>query len=97
MWPFTRYADPRLLSQQNKLHRWGHLTFLPLSEYCSKYKEQMRDMVSREVAQKLTMREVESYEGPVFYLPHHEIHKPESQSTPLRIVLIQQHLSKGLH
>ena len=43
-------------------------------------------MTSREVARKLTKRELESYQGPVFYLPHHEIHKPESKSTPMRLV-----------
>lgn len=43
--------------------------------------------LSRGIAQKLTKRELESYKEPVFYFPHHEVHQPESQSTPLRIVI----------
>lgn len=52
-------AMARLKSTENRLQKLG-------PEYCSKYQEQMIDMVSRRVAQKLTNREMESYEGPVF-------------------------------
>ncbi|XP_066941064.1 uncharacterized protein [Macrobrachium rosenbergii] len=38
------------------------------------------------VARKLNVDEISNYNGPVHYLPHHEIHKPDSVSTPLRIV-----------
>ena len=72
-------AVARLKATEKRLQRMG-------TEYCVKYQDQMSDMVSRGVAQKLTKREVESYEGPVFYLPHHEVHKSDSQSTPIRIV-----------
>lgn len=43
-------------------------------------------MVHRGVARKLNIDELNNYNGPVHYLPHHEIHKPDSASTPLRIV-----------
>ena len=43
-------------------------------------------MIYRNAAQKLTNNEVNSYEGPVHYISHHEILKPGSKSTPLRIV-----------
>ncbi|XP_064104361.1 uncharacterized protein LOC135214230 [Macrobrachium nipponense] len=43
-------------------------------------------MVYREVARKLNIDEISYYNGPVHYLPHHEVHKPDSVSTPLRIV-----------
>ncbi|XP_045115478.1 uncharacterized protein LOC123507035 [Portunus trituberculatus] len=54
--------------------------------YAQKYCEQIQDMIDRGVARKLTKEEMLNYEGPVLYLPHHEVHKPESRSTPLRIV-----------
>ena len=50
------------------------------------YKEQIQDMVQRGVARKLTQAEIENYDGPVYYLSHHEVLKPESTSTPCRIV-----------
>ena len=46
----------------------------------------MEDMVNRGVARKLSPEEITAYEGPVFFLPHHEIVKAGSSSTPLCIV-----------
>ena len=42
------------------------------------YKEQIEDMVQRGVARKLTQAEIENYDGPVYYLSHYEVIKPES-------------------
>lgn len=42
--------------------------------------------MNRGVARKLSPEEITAYEGPVLYLPHHEIVKAGSSSTPLRIV-----------
>ena len=50
------------------------------------YKDQMQDMVQRGIARKLSQHELADFEGPVHYLNHHEVIKPESLSTPLRIV-----------
>ncbi|CAC5404640.1 unnamed protein product [Mytilus coruscus] len=55
-------------------------------EYASAYDEQIMDMVKRGIARKLTKEEMEIHSGPVHYIPHHEVLKPESKSTPLRIV-----------
>jgi len=56
------------------------------SDYTNEYCAQINDMVSRGVARKLSTDDLEKYQGPIFHLPHHEIHKPDSLSTPLRIV-----------
>ena len=37
-------------------------------------------------ARKLTRSEIEKTSGPVYYLPHHGVYRPEKKSTPLRIV-----------
>ena len=50
------------------------------------YKEQIDDMLQRGVARKLTQTELDEYDGPVHYLNHHEVLKPESTSRPCRIV-----------
>ena len=39
-------------------------------------------MVDRNVTHKLSKEETESYSGPVHYLSHHEVLKPDSLSTP---------------
>lgn len=43
-------------------------------------------MINKGVARKLTEEEVSSYQGPVHCLHHHEVIKPGSSSTPVRIV-----------
>ena len=49
------------------------------------YQAQMKDMVDRGVARKVTKEEAENYTGPVYYISHHEVMK-ESSTTPCRIV-----------
>ena len=50
-------------------------------EHTTVYQRQIEDMVHRGVAKRLTQENVESYRG-----PHHEVMKPDSKSTPVRIV-----------
>ena len=56
------------------------------SKLLAKYTEQIDDMVRRGVARRLTREELANYDGPVHYLGHHEVMKPDSLSTPCRIV-----------
>jgi len=50
------------------------------------YAEQIQDMLDRGVAVMIDNEELRSYQGPIFYLSHHEVLKPDSTSTPCRIV-----------
>ena len=69
----------RLKANEQRLKKMG-------SAQCAKYQEQIQDMLDREVAEKLSKEEVLNYKGPTFYLPHHEVYKADSTSTPVRIV-----------
>ena len=54
--------------------------------YAQIYKRQIDDMISRGVARKVSSNELSEYEGPIHYIAHHAVFKPESKSTPCRIV-----------
>ena len=59
------------------------------------YHHQIMDMVNRKVARRLSEEEIRRYDGPVHYISHHEVLKPESQSTPCRIVFNSSAKYKG--
>ena len=50
------------------------------------YKEQMQDMLNRGASRKVNEEEVKGYTGPIHYINHHAVIKPESLSTPCRIL-----------
>ena len=55
-------------------------------DYGRVYNEQIKDMIDRNVCCKLDLTERGNHIGPVFFIPHHEVLKPDSKSTPFRIV-----------
>lgn len=72
-------ARARLESTERRLNRLG-------SEYAVAYGNEITDMVQRNIAVRLEDKEIEEYDGPVHFIPHHEVLKPGSCSTPVRIV-----------
>ena len=42
-------------------------------------------MIDKDVTHKLTPEEWQKYKGRAHYIPHHEVLKPDSKSTPVRI------------
>ena len=59
------------------------------------YDDQMKDMLERGVSRKLTKQYMDQYTGPVHYVSHHEVLKPDSASTPCRIVFNASASFKG--
>ena len=51
------------------------------------YNEQMYDMLDRGVIVEIKKEEDECYNGPVFHVSHHDVRKPNSSSTPIRLVI----------
>ena len=55
------------------------------TEYATMYDNQIKDVVERNVAEKLTANDLKEYSGPYYYLRHHDVLKTVS-SAPFRIV-----------
>ena len=69
----------RMKALERRLKRVGN-------DYLTLYNDQILDMLRRNVARKLSQEEVNAYDGPVHYIAHHEVLKPDSISTPVRQV-----------
>ena len=59
------------------------------------YSQQIQDMFNRDVARKLSDDEIEFYNGPIHYISHHAVAKPDSKTTPVRIVFNSSANYKG--
>ena len=59
------------------------------------YDEQMTETVKMNFCRKLSENEVKNYKGPVHYIPHHVVIRPEKKSTPVRIVFNSSSVFQG--
>ena len=59
------------------------------------YEEQMTEMVKMNFCRKLSEDEVRNYKGPVHYIPHHAVIRPEKKITPVRIVFNSSSVFQG--
>ncbi|XP_041467432.1 uncharacterized protein LOC121417765 [Lytechinus variegatus] len=55
-------------------------------EHAEAYNKQIHELEEMGFAKKLTAADIEKYEGPVHYIKHHAVVRPEKKSTPIRIV-----------
>ena len=55
-------------------------------DHAESYDKQMKEMESMNFARKLTKNEIKSWKGPVHYVAHHAVVRPEKKTTPVRIV-----------
>ena len=56
------------------------------SNYANLYDQQMKEMEEMNFAKKLSKKEIEDWKGPVHYIAHHAVVRPEKKTTPIRIV-----------
>ena len=73
-------ALARLKSTERRLRKMGN-------EYENKYNEQIQDMMKRSVACPISEWEMLYYPEAIHYIPHHEVLKSNSTSTPVSIVI----------
>ena len=59
------------------------------------YDSQIKDMVQRRVARKLSAEELLRWKGAVYYLSHLAVVNPKSETTPVRIVFNSSQLYRG--
>ena len=76
-------------------------------EHVKVYEKQIEDMIEREVARELSQTNLKNYKGPIHYISHLEVLKPDSKSTAVRIVfnssarymghMLNDYWAKGRH
>ena len=64
-------------------------------ENAASYDNQIKEMEEMQFARKLTPKEIEEWKGPVHYVAHHAVLRPEKKSTPVRIVFNSSALYAG--
>lgn len=88
--PYPWKKDPRQLpnnkSQAIKKLEATERRLLKNPDHAAAYDLQMVEMNELQFSRRLTEKEARGYSGPVHFISHHEVLRPESKSTPVRIV-----------
>ncbi|XP_064623033.1 uncharacterized protein LOC135485150 [Lineus longissimus] len=71
-------AKAKLVSTEKRLMR--------NPEHWKMYDGQIKALVEKGSARKLTQEEIQTHTGPVHYISHHAVYSPEKKTTPCRIV-----------
>lgn len=88
--PYPWKRDPKMLPdnkpQAVKRLEATERRLMKNPEHAKAYDQQIKEMEEMEFARKLSPQEIENYNGPVHYVAHHGVVRPDKKSTPLRIV-----------
>ena len=74
------YAYAMLLSTEKQLSK--------NEEHANLHNRQILDLLQRKAARKVTKEELHNYKGPKFFIAHSGVMKPDSDSTPYRVVSV---------
>ena len=92
--------DPSLLnnnkSQAVLLAEKSEKRLLKDATAAEKFNEEFLEFIDKGILTKITPEKEASYQGPVYYVNAHEVYKPDSISTPIRIVINSSLKYKGL-
>ena len=99
MVPYPWKKDPNLLPGNREL-AVKHLVSTERrlkrdSEQAEAYCKQLEGMESMGFGRKLSKEEIDSHQGPVHYIPHDAVLRPEKRTTPVRIVFNSSSLYQG--
>ena len=99
MIPYPWKRDPRFLPDNRSLAlkrlEGTELRLKSNLDQAKAYDEQMTVMVKMHFCGNLSENEVKNYEGPLHYIPHHAVIRPEKKSTPVRIVFNSSSVFQG--
>ena len=97
--PYPWKRDPSQLpnnkSQAMKKLEATERRLLKNPDHAAAYDLQMIEMNHLQFSRRLTEKEAREYSGPVHFISHHEILRPESKSTPVRIVFNSSAVFQG--
>ena len=99
MIPYPLEKDPKSLPD-NKYQAVKRLELIERllakrPDQATAYDNQMKEMETLKFARKLSEEEMENYKGPVHYISHHAVVRPEKKSTPVRIVFNSSSVYQG--
>ena len=99
MIPYPWKADPKLLpdnrSQAIKKLEATERRLQKNPENAEAYDQQIQEMEQMKFSRKLSEKELAEYKGPVHYIAHHEVLRPDKKSTPVRIVFNSSSVYQG--
>ncbi|XP_068711775.1 uncharacterized protein [Montipora foliosa] len=99
MIPYPWKTDPKFLpnnrSQAMKKLETTERRLMKNQANAKAYNEQMQEMEVMKVSRKLTDAELAAYTGPMHYISHHEVLRPDKKSTPIRTVFNSSSVYQG--
>ncbi|XP_068684828.1 uncharacterized protein [Montipora foliosa] len=99
MIPYPWKTDPKFLpnnrSQAMKKLETTERRLMKNQANAEAYNEQMQEMEGMKFSRKLTDAELAEYTGPVHYISHHEVLRPDKKSTLIRIVFNSSSVYQG--
>ena len=86
--PYPWKGDPKELPNNEVQAKKKMEATVKTPEHAAAYDRQMMEMTEMQIARKLTKQELETYKGPVHYIAHHEIVRPEKTTSIRSLQLI---------
>ena len=97
--PYPWKRDPQNLpdnkSQAVKRLESTERRLLKKPQQATAYNDKMKEMEEMNFSRKLSDEEIKEHKGPVHYIPHHAVLRPDSTSTPVRIVFNSSSMYQG--